>query len=242
MARSTTRISRSASAKSLREQAYTQIRQMVMLGEFQTGQRLAEEQLADQLKVSRTPVREAFTRLHADRLLNRYADGGFYVAELDLLDLRDLYELRLTLETRGLSRALEVGVHHDRAALGALYDLWLEIQQDVPPADGSFIELDEAFHVSLLRTSGNHALTETLETVNARIRPVRMYDFFDADRIVSSIQEHLDIVDAVLEDDLTLATDRLRDHIGASLDVVERRAAEAIAQRQLRARRAHRED
>lgn len=241
MARSTTRISRAASAKSLREQAYTQIRQMVMHGEFQTGQRLAEEQLADQLKVSRTPVREAFTRLHADRLLNRYADGGFYVAELDLLDVRDLYELRLTLEVRGLTRALEDGVRHDRAALSALHEVWRGIQEDVPAPDGSFIDLDESFHVSLLRSSGNIALTETLENINTRIRPVRMYDFFDADRIDSSIQEHLDIVAAVLEENIPLAIDRLREHIGASLDVVERRAAEAIAQRQLRARRAQRE-
>jgi DNA-binding GntR family transcriptional regulator len=223
-------------AASLRERAYSQIRRMVMLGEFPTGQRLAEEQLAEQLEVSRTPVREAFVRLHADRLLHRYADGGYYVAEIDLLDLRDLYELRLALELRGVTRALEDGIEHDRRRLEALRDEWLDIQEDPPPPDGSFIELDESFHVSLSQASGNLAITETLEAVNSRIRPVRTYDFLSEDRIVLSIGEHLGIVEALLDQQIELAAERLSEHIGASLDIVEARAAEAMRQRALRGR------
>ncbi|MSZ76223.1 MAG: FCD domain-containing protein [Actinobacteria bacterium] len=210
---------------------------MVMLGEIPTGQRLAEETIAEQLQVSRTPVREAFVRLHADRLLKRFTDGGFYVAEIDLFDLRDLYELRLTLELRGITRAAEDGIEHDREALLEIRDDWLAIQADQPAPDGSFIELDESFHLSLLRASGNLALSETLETVNVRIRPVRTYDFLTEDRIESSIAEHLGIVDALLDGQIPLAADRLREHIGASLDVVEQRAADAMRQRSLRSRR-----
>jgi len=221
---------------SLRERAYAQIRRMVMLGEFPTGQRLAEEQVAEQLEVSRTPVREAFVRLHADRLLHRYADGGYYVAEIDLLDLRDLYELRLALELRGVTRALEDGIQHDRARLEALRGEWLDIQGGPPPADGSFIELDESFHISLSQASGNLAITETLESVNGRIRPIRTYDFLSEDRIVLSIAEHLGIVDALLDGEITLAAERLSEHIGASLDIVEERAASAMRQRALRGR------
>src|SRR5436190_7938390 len=114
MAVRTNQAGRGHAAESLRERAYTQIRRMVMLGEFPTGLRLAEEQLAEQLEVSRTPVREAFVRLHADRLLKRFNDGGYYVAEIDLFDMRDLYELRLTLELRGITRADEDGILHDR--------------------------------------------------------------------------------------------------------------------------------
>jgi len=232
-----TRATRATTAQLLRERAYTQIRRMVMLGEFPTGQRLAEEPIAEQLAVSRTPVREAFVRLHADRLLQRFNDGGYYVAEIDLFDMRDLYELRLTLELRGLTRALEEGIAHDRDTLVELRSSWRAIQDDPPEPDGSFIDLDESFHLALLRSSGNLALAETLESVNGRIRPVRIYDFLTEDRITSSIAEHLGIVDALLDDDIALAVDRLRDHIGASLEVVEQRAAEAIRQRSLRSRR-----
>lgn len=207
-----------------------------MLGEIPTGQRLAEEQIAEQLSVSRTPVREAFVRLHADRLLKRFNDGGYYVAEIDLFDLRDLYELRITLELRGILRALEPGIEHDRDALLEIEAEWQAIQGDPPEPDGSFIELDESFHLALLRSSGNLALAEMLETINVRIRPVRTYDFLTEDRIVSSIGEHLGIVEALLIGDILLAADRLREHVGASLDVVEQRAADAMRQRALRSR------
>ena len=207
-----------------------------MLGEFPTGQRLTEEQIAEQLAVSRTPVREAFVRLHADRLLTRFADGGYYVAEIDLLDLRDLYELRLTLELRGITRAAEPGITHDVEALTALRKEWQDIQAAPPEPDGSFIELDESFHLALLRSSGNLALVEMLEAVNIRIRPVRTFDFLSEDRITTSVAEHLGIVDALLDSEFLLAADLLREHIGASLDVVEERAASAIRQRALLSR------
>jgi DNA-binding GntR family transcriptional regulator len=222
--------------EALREKVYVQLRRQVMLGEFETGQRLAEEQVAEQLSVSRTPVREAFVRLHADRLLSRYEDGGYYVAEIDLLDLRDLYELRLTLELRGVQRASTDGVEHDRVALAALRDEWLAIGARPPEPAGSFIELDEAFHVALLTSSGNYALTDTLVAVNARIRSVRIYDFLTTDRILTSIEEHLSIVGALLDGDVDLATGRLREHIGASLNIVEQRAMDAMRERALRSR------
>lgn len=232
---------RADAARLLRERAYTELRRMVMIGEVPAGQRLTEESVAELLDVSRTPVREAFVRLHADRLLVR-RDGGYYIAEIELLDLRDLYELRLTLELRGITRAHEDGIDHDRAALERLRGVWEEIRLDPPPADGSFIELDEQFHVALLSASGNLAMVEMLETINARIRLVRTYDFLTEDRIVSSIEEHLGIVEALLEGEIDLAAHRLRDHIGASLDIVEQRAADAIRQRALRSRRSREAD
>lgn len=223
-------------SRSRREVVYSRLRRMVMAGEFAYGQRLAEERIAEQLEVSRTPVREAMVRLHADRLLHRYADGGFYVAEPDLIDLRDLYELRLTLELRGLRRAQESSYRHDLGIVESLRDRWRGIRDNQPEPDPSFVELDESFHVALSRSAGNFAITETLETVNARIRPVRMYDFLTADRITLSIAEHLDILEAVLLVDLPLAEHRLRHHIGASMDVVEKRAAQAITQMALHRR------
>jgi len=221
--------SKRASARKLREEAYRELRRLVLTGEFPFGLRLGEEAVAERLGVSRTPAREAMLRLHADRLLNQYADGGFYVSEPDLMDLRDLYELRLALEVHGIVRAKDDGIEHDRDILEALHARWMAIKADPPQPDGSFIELDESFHVTLCRASGNFAIVETLETVNARIRPVRMYDFLSEDRIVLSIDEHLAITQAVMGTDLDTAAQLMREHIGASLEVVEERAATAMA-------------
>jgi len=217
-----------ASARLLRDAAYKELRRLVLTGEFPFGHRMGEESVAERLGVSRTPAREAMLRLHADRLLNQYADGGFYVAEPDLIDLRDLYELRLALEVHAILRARHEATSHDPEALAAIRDKWLAIKAEPPAPDGSFIELDESFHVSLCRASGNMAIAETLETVNARIRPVRMYDFLSVDRIALSIDEHLAITEAVIASEYEEAAQLMREHIGASLDVVEERAATAM--------------
>lgn len=223
------RRAKTESARSRRDEAYRELRAAVLQGEFPYGHRLGEEAVAERLGVSRTPVREALLKLHADRLLKRYEDGGFYVAEPDLLDIRDLYELRLSLELSAITRGMFGAVSHDPVALQRIRDDWLAIQAAPPEPDGSFIELDESFHVALCQASGNLAIAETLEGVNARIRHVRMYDFLTADRIEISITEHLGITDAVIAGQLEIAAHLMREHIGASLDVVEERAATAIA-------------
>jgi DNA-binding GntR family transcriptional regulator len=209
---------------------HDRMRRMVLLGVFPTRERLVEERVAEVLGVSRTPVREALVRMHAEGLLRRYADGGYFVAEPDLADLRDLYELRITLELRGLTRALEGFGSHDLGVLEPLRDRWRVLRAEQPDADPTFVELDESFHMGLCRSAGNVALAETLETVNARIRPIRMHDFFTEDRIALTIEQHLAIVEAVLAGQVELAVQRMRRHVGESMEVVERRATRAITQ------------
>jgi DNA-binding GntR family transcriptional regulator len=215
---------------SRRERAYSELRRRVMMGEFGVRTRLVEERLAKELDMSRTPVREALVRLQTDRLVVR-EEGGYYAVFPDLSRLRDLYELRITIELRGIARALEPDlVRHDAALLEPLRDRWRDLLADPPDPDPQFVLLDEDFHVTLLRSSGNEALTGALETVNPRIRPVRMYDFLTADRIEQSCAEHLRIVEHVMHGQLRDALTALRRHIGESMEVVERRAAHAITQ------------
>ncbi len=203
---------------------------MLLRGEFGMRTRLVELHLAQRLGVSRTPVREALVRLVADGLVERVPDG-FYTARLNLAELRDLYELRITVELRGISRALESdGVVHDARLLEPLRDHWRSLRADMPPPDPGFVLQDEEFHRTLLCSSGNPRLAETLQSVITRIRPARMYDYLTEDRVERTIIEHLEIVEHVLARRLPEALTALRRHVGESLDVVERRAAHAIAQ------------
>jgi DNA-binding GntR family transcriptional regulator len=215
---------------SRRAEVYGQLRRAVLVGEFAVNSRLVEEKLASRLGVSRTPVREALVRLCADRLLRKGADGGYYVAQPDLTDLSHLYELRITLELRGVVRPLETEIPHQAAVLEPIRDQWRELRSDPPAPDSRFVEVDESFHLGLCTASGNNVLLETLELVNARIRPVRMYDFLTSDRIEQTIVEHLRILELVLAGQLPDAAREVRCHIGESMAVVERRAAEAITQ------------
>jgi len=209
-------------------QVYDELRRRLMIGAFGVQTRLVEERLAGLLGVSRTPVREALVRLRADGLVVRH-EGGYYVALPDLTQLRNLYELRVTLEIRGLARAIESdAVRHDAGLLEPLRDQWRAMSADQPDPDPQFVVVDEDFHITLSRASGNSVLADSLEAVNARIRAVRMYDFLTEDRIERTIAEHLEILELTLAGEVSDGLIALRRHVGISMEVVERRAARAV--------------
>ena len=111
-----------------------------------------------------------------------------------------------------------------------LRDDWRALAEDddLEP-DPDFVLLDESFHVGLAEAAGNPALVELLRTVNERIRIVRMQDFLTSERISQTIEQHLGILDALLDGDITAATVRFDAHLDESLAVVEERALQAFA-------------
>jgi DNA-binding GntR family transcriptional regulator len=206
------------------ELAYAELKQRLLHGDFRLGARLKEIRLAAALGVSRTPVREALLRLHAEGLVQRQADGGYVPVVPDVAAVRWLYEVRAGLELQALRR-----VPHDVEILGAVLDEWEAFARDEPEPDTSFVLLDESFHLGLAESAGNPALVDLLRQVNERIRVVRMVDFLTPDRITSTVAEHVDIVKAVLAGDHVAATEAFLGHLDHSQAVVEQRVAAAIA-------------
>jgi DNA-binding GntR family transcriptional regulator len=186
--------------------------------------------LAQQLGVSRTPIREALTRLHAENLVERHPDGGFRPAPPDLLSTHELYQVRFALELHAVRLLGSPETPVDRASLRELHDEWADLATTTDiPIDPGFVLLDEQFHVTLAAAAGNESLVETLVAVNERIRPVRMHDFLTSARIAITILEHRSIVEAVLDEELRRAADLLDQHLQQSLAIVRRRAADALA-------------
>ncbi len=208
--------------------AYDWIKQELLSGAFALGTRLAEERLARALDVSRTPVREALGRLHAEGLVERHPDGGYTPSVPDLGEIVELYEVRSSLEHAALDRGCDDA---GRAALGVLRDEWVALADEdvVRRPDPAFVLLDEDFHVRLAAAAGNHALVGVLSGVNERIRVVRMHDFLSVERIEATIAQHLGILDAVLDGAPPAAAVALRAHLEESAAVVQDRAAQAIA-------------
>jgi DNA-binding GntR family transcriptional regulator len=215
------------------DRAYTELKRRLLLGEFPLRIRLGEERLAALLSVSRTPVRQALVRLHAERLVERLADGGYAPAAPNLVKIRQLYEVRRALELSALARPAETGTTHSLSVIEPLRDDWRLLSQDIPEPDPSFVLLDESFHVRLAQASGNGSLAEVLSIVNERIRIVRMHDFLTSERVHRTITQHLDIVEAILSDDLDEARGRFTMHLGESIAVVEERATRALARMML---------
>lgn len=210
------------------ELVYRRLRTLLMDGAVSPMERLLEEALAERFGVSRTPVREALTRLQADGLVER-RDGGLYLHIPRFDAIADLYELRLTLELHGIERAMEDRtIVHDASVLEPELLRWKALLLAPPAPDAGFVAMDEGFHATLLRASGNAALVEALEQVNRRIRPIRMYDYLTVDRLEATVSEHIAIAELVLDGDLSQALKSLRDHVQESRTVVMERAAKAL--------------
>ncbi|TFF17337.1 GntR family transcriptional regulator [Cellulosimicrobium funkei] len=214
---------------SLRDAVYARLRGEILDGRIDPRERLTEPKLGRRFGVSRTPVREALSRLLSDGLVER-TDFGYAVVVPSLAELRDLDELRVTLELRGLDRVIEnPGLRHDTDVLRAELARWVELRATPPRPDPGFVLLDERFHTALSRAAGNERMTQALVEVNEKVRAVRRYDFVEDERVRSTVDEHVRILELVLADRLPEARTALHHHVGASLAVVTERAARALA-------------
>ena len=201
----------------------------MLQGEFPLNVRLGEERLASLVGVSRTPIREALSRLEVEGLVVRAPDGGFLPVVPDVAGMRQLYEVRVGLELQALRRPSRLGIEHDRDVLSALRAEWVELTHEEPEAEPGFVLLDESFHLTLAAAAGNPMLVDVLRQINERIRIVRMQDFLVPERVERTIREHVVLVDAVLAGDVVEAERQLVTHIDDSVAVVEERVTKAIA-------------
>lgn len=216
-------------ADSLRDRVYLSLRDDLMSGCLGPGDRLGEERLAEQYGVSRTPVREALARLLADGLIQR-GDSGLYPYRPRFEELVWLYELRITLETQGIRRVLaDDSLTHDPAILGPELERWYLLREHPPEPDAGFVTADEQFHRTLLAAAGNPTLSDALAVANAKVRPVRMYDYLTPDRMAATVDEHITIAEMALARRLTDAHDTLLRHIDTSRAVVLDRVRAAMA-------------
>ncbi|SFI18044.1 MULTISPECIES: GntR family transcriptional regulator [Microbacterium] len=209
--------------------AYRGVRDLLMSGQLSPVRRLVESRLAVELDVSRTPLRQALVRLESDGLIRREEDG-FYPTVPHLPEIRELYELRRIIERQGIDRIIAAGdsLHHDQSILRDLCDQWAALGADRPEPSPDIVLMDEEFHEQLLTASGSRVLVESLRSVNAKIRLVRMYDYITADRVEATITEHLAILRALLASDLETGKKLLEHNIDAGFQIVQQRAGNAL--------------
>lgn len=207
---------------------YTDFRDRLMRGEISPLDRITETALSERYNVSRTPVREVMTRLLADGLLMK-RNSGIYPYVPSYTDLKELYELRIVLETQGIRRIQEGRGRLDLTALTRIHQHWTAYRQARPQPDAGFVSEDESFHVSLLRAEGNNAFVDALLDVNRKIRPVRMFDYLTEPRMIATVDEHLEILGLVVDERYEDAADRLRAHIHVSEQVVLEQSSHALS-------------
>jgi len=169
--------------RSLAEDAADRIREQILSGGFSQGEHLVEARIAQQLKVSRGPVREAFKLLRAEGLVEEEPRRGTFVVTLSSTDVREIYHLRAAIEGRA---ARILATERDPTALAQLTKTLEAIEAAVGGGDtGEVLRRDLEFHEGLCRLSGNERLHEVFVRYVPTLRALLRLD----ERVYASLDE-----------------------------------------------------
>jgi DNA-binding GntR family transcriptional regulator len=211
------RVQRPASAGA---QAFATLRHAIVTLKLQPGQPFSEQEVAQQLGVSRTPVREAFIKLAEAGLVEVLPQRGSFVRKISLKAVRDARFVREAIELAVLREA--IGRRLDPAFFAATREL-VAAQRVAAAGDDAecFLALDEAFHRSFaLAIECRHAWT-VIEAQKAQMDRVRFLSLPNATPIARLIDQHEAILDAVERADVAASEAAMRAHLSEVLAVLE---------------------
>jgi DNA-binding GntR family transcriptional regulator len=195
--------------------AYATLRGEIMDGQLLPGRRLREQELSERLQVSRTPVREALSRLRADGLLVMQPRSGLAVAELDDAGVIELYETREALEGTAAQLAARYANPRDIAAMRAM--LAAEAQAPDDPVQQQ--RHNRAFHGALLAASHNRFLVKSLQVLHDALALLGPTTLRRPGRRAQAEAEHRRILDAIEKRDSTTAEAEMRAHVRQGAEV-----------------------
>lgn len=199
--------------RSIADQLEALVLERILDGSLLAGERLNETRLAEELGASRTPLREALSRLHRAGLVESRPHRGFFVADLSAGEARELYECLALLE----SSALELAGVPSEAGLEELERLNDRLAEARHGAEG--LELNAAWHRTLLASCPNRHLLELIESVRTRVRRYELAFFRPGPgRIAASVRLHYRIIDCLAAGDLATGRRALVTHWQADLD------------------------
>lgn len=199
--------------RTLRDHAEASLRELIVGGRLEPGTRVNEVQLAAELGISRGPLREAIQTLAREGLLEVIQHRGAFVRAVDERSLRDLYELRIALETHAVRL---VGRSRDPAVLQRIVDLVVEAEGALDE-DGGYPN-DADFHRGLLAATGNESLVAAGEDVVRRISVARARSARDPERARAALVEHRAVLDALRDGDPARGAELMEEHLWRSYD------------------------
>lgn len=206
-------------SKPTRERVYLYVREQILRGRFPGGSFVEEEQISSALGVSRTPVREAFHRLEAERFIDLLPRRGALVRQVTAQELLDLYEARRMIEGHAISR-----ICREEIPLPADMQAILDELERMPQGDYfNRVELNRQFHFVMVAAVGNVVLSELYQSLGARQQRVAMTAInTDPSRIVRISREHHDLVAALAEWNEQKALAILEQHLRPIVGVISR--------------------
>jgi DNA-binding GntR family transcriptional regulator len=203
---------------SVRDQTLETLRRRIISLDLAPGEALSENELSQEMGVSRTPVRESLILLREEGLVQVFPQIGSFVSLVDLTRVAEAQFVREAIECTSL-----VDVATDADGMSGLRGILAEQRNAERSGDlEGFFRLDEDFHRELLRLAGHEAAWTAVNSAKAHLDRARRLSLIDTRPISTLIEQHEAVVDALAAGNLEVANSSLRHHLRAVFEDVKR--------------------
>lgn len=204
----------SLAPRALYEEVAELLRQRIFRRELEPGSWIDEIRLAEEYGISRTPLREALKVLATEGLVTMKMRRGAYVTEVSEQDMAEVYHLLALLESDAVG---VVAQSASEAQLRELQALHQELAGAVADRD-RFFAVNERFHTRLLEIAGNRWRNQMVADLRKVMKLNRQQSLLKSGRIEESLQEHAQVLDALLARDASTASQRMQAHFRNGLE------------------------
>jgi DNA-binding GntR family transcriptional regulator len=205
----------------LAERVYKAFKRDVVEGVLAPGAVVSEKELAARYQVSRTPIREAAVRLQHERLLHIVPNRGYFVTQITLHEMNDIYEYRLAVECACAGLAARKG--GPAGVIERLFELArTRFEVDNCQSYSRFVEADTDLHIGIAQLSGNQILVRAVSEARCHMERIMHAAVEIGYYGEVPIAEHLGIVEAIQQRDPEAARKRMFEHIARSREKVLR--------------------
>lgn len=199
------------SYKPLREVVCETLREAIISGILKPGERLMEIQLADELGVSRTPIREAIRKMELEGFLVMVPRRGTYVADLSIKDINEVFEIRTALDVLAAGLAAERITEEEIEELERLLVYIGEMIEEKNYE--KIIETDGEFHDVLYKASRNDRLVGIINNLREQFTRFRSISIIQPGRLKRTLEEHRLLVEAIAQRNSEQAQQVAREHM-----------------------------
>ena len=204
--------------KPLREIVYEELKRQIMVGEIAPGTRMMEVELAEEMGVSRTPVREAIRKLEKEGLVTIEPRRGAYASDISAKEMVDILEVRQDLEGMAAGIAAQKITEEGKTELT---EIARRYRESVEKGDvDEIIRNDEAFHKYIVGLSGNKTLIKMVSQVQELALRFRYIYYEDFSRFQNQPTEHQAIVDAIISGNFNSARVNAEQHLASLKEFV----------------------
>ena len=200
-----------ANSKNLKMKAYTILKQQILSNELKPGEYLEEKKLCEMLSISRTPIREAISKLEWENLVQIIPNKGIFVTTLSIRTAKEIFQVRHLLETIILRLSIP---NLDPDMLMHYKHSFLELLEK---KDYVALHLmDYQFHNDINACCGNTQFVRIMANISDQFQRVRTQEFYRVERTENGAREHIELIDLMLHNKTEEAVQLLEKHISST--------------------------